>query len=422
VRADVGPLGVEADGSLIGSPSISADGTRVAFASLASNLVPGDSGEWIDVFVHDRLTGSTKRITAAADGAEGDGSSFSPAISADGRYVAFDSYAANLSLGDTNGASDVFLHDLFSGSTVRVSSTIPGGPPAGHSEFPSISSDGRYVAFESTAPDLVVHDSNGFGDVFVWDRMTGRTRRVSLNSAPAGISGQAELGSGLPSISADGSVVAFVSADANYRHDVYIRDLRHGRTTRASIGTHGQESHADASAPVLSADGRHVAFHVAWPLVPEDADWTRDVYVRDLDRKLTVLASTPAQAGADGDAPSYNPVLSADGGYVAFTSFAPLVPGDLNQVQEVYLREMVTGRLSRVAVNVAGTPASGSSYGAAITADARTIAFGSSAANLVPFDNNHADDVFVSPIHLAIPDMADAAQGARSLELFKSLS
>lgn len=409
VRADVGPLGAQADGSIIGTPSISADGHRIAFASMASNLVPDDSGEWIDVFVHDRLSGSTRRISSGTDGSESDGASFSPSISADGRYVAFDSYAGNLSAGDTNGTSDVFLHDLLSDRTVRVSSTTTGGSAAGHSEFPSISGNGRYIAFDSTAPDIVAGDTNGFGDVFVWDRLTDLTVRVSLQSGTSGKSGeQGDLGSGLPSISADGFTVAFVSAaalvsdDRNHRHDIYVRDLRKGTTTRVSVGIGGRQSHADAGAPALSADGHHVAFHVAWPLVPEDKDWTRDVYVHDLSRGVSVLVSAPTAPIADGDAPSYNPALSADGRYVAFTSFAPLVPNDRNQVQEVYLREMASGHLHRLAVNVAGIPASDSSYGPAMTPDGRTIAFGSSAANLVPFDTNDVDDVFVRAIPLSL--------------------
>jgi len=206
-------------------PSISADGRYVAFFSHASNLVPGDTNGKADVFVHDRVTGQTTRVSVASDGTEGNGYSWFPSISADGRYVAFESIASNLVPGDTNGVSDVFVHDRLTGQTTRVSVASDGTQGHSASDHPSISADGRYVAFESFASNLVPGDTNGKRDVFVHDRLTGQTARVSV--ASDGTQGNGD--SIYPSISADGRYVAFVSGasnlvpgDANGNIDVFI--------------------------------------------------------------------------------------------------------------------------------------------------------------------------------------------------------
>ena len=163
-------------------PSISADGRYVVFESAADNLVPGDTNDHSDVFVHDRQTGETSRVSVASDGTEGNGQSDEPSISADGRYVAFASEASNLVPGDTNHNYDILLHDRQTGETVRVSVASDGTEGNGHSIEPSISSDGQYVAFTSWASNLVPGDTNDAWDVFVHDRETGETVRVSLAS------------------------------------------------------------------------------------------------------------------------------------------------------------------------------------------------------------------------------------------------
>ena len=164
-------------------PSISADGRYVAFYSYASNLVSGDTNGVYDVFVHDRQSGQTTRVSVASDGAQGNnGSYYDPSISADGRYVAFDSSASNLVSGDTNGARDVFVHDRQGGGTTRVSVASDGAQGGTGSWNPSISADGRYVAFYSGASNLVSGDTNGTDDVFVHDGQTGQTTRISVAS------------------------------------------------------------------------------------------------------------------------------------------------------------------------------------------------------------------------------------------------
>ncbi len=324
-RVNVSSDGDEADEDSF-CPSISADGRYVAFMSYAGNLVPGDwnrtedyRGE--DVFVHDRQTGQTTRVSVASDGTEGwpgadsDEWEWYPPwcqISANGRYVAFSSFASNLVGDDTNGGvywgcSDVFVHDRVQHETTRVSVTSLGGQANYDSCEPSISGDGRYVAFSSSASNLVQGDSNGKADVFVHDRVTGETRRVSV--ASEGSQGNGD--STTPAVSADGQWVAFVSkannlvsGDTNdspddpyyYGVDVFVHGLVGAQTTRASVSSYGAEGNRNSFSPCISADGRCVAFaSEAWNLVAGDSNWCCDVFLHDR------LASPPVPGDLDGD-------------------------------------------------------------------------------------------------------------------------
>jgi Tol biopolymer transport system component len=405
VRANLGPQEVQANENIIDRPAISADGRYVAFASAADNLVEGDTAGWIDIFVRDQLTRRTVRVNVAPTGAQADGASFAPSISADGRYVAYDSYATNLAPADDNGAADVFLHDSLTATTRLVSTGRTGGAAAGDSTTPSVSANGRYVAYDSTAADLVAGDTNGFGDVFVWDAVRGVTVRASVGTAGDGTSVQGDAGSGFASLSADGSRVAFTSAaenlaggDTNGAHDIYVRDLTSGVTELVSLAVDGKQGNANADAPALSAAGTHVAFEAAARLSPQDRDRSIDVYVRDLLAGTTTLvsgATTPTPAGTQRGI-SYGPAISANGRYVSFTSFADdLVPADRNRFQEAYLRDMLTGTVSRIAVNRDGVPGTAASYGTALSPDGAHLAFCSAAPNLVAGDSNNAHDAFV---------------------------
>jgi Tol biopolymer transport system component len=207
---------------------VSADGRYVALASSASNLVTGDTNESTDVFVHDRATGETVRVSVASDGSQADAGSTDGSLSADGRYVIFNSSAANLVAGDTNLVADVFVHDRVSGETVRVSVASDGSEPNGRSGGSAVSADGRYVAFQSTASNLVPNDTNGsVDDVFVHDRATGETRLVNVSDA--GMQATGSLNSLLSDMSADGRYVVFASAagnlvpgDTNNATDIFI--------------------------------------------------------------------------------------------------------------------------------------------------------------------------------------------------------
>jgi hypothetical protein len=226
-RLSVDSNGAEGIGGDSNTPSISADGFYVAFTSNTNNLVAGDTNDTWDIFVHDMTTGATKRVSVDSSGAEGNAGSYNQSISADGRYVAFDSGASNLVSGDTNGVGDIFLRDTMTNTTTRVSLDSSGIQGNSTSDRTSISSDGHYVAFRSNASNLVVGDTNGKWDIFVRDTWANTTTRVSLHSSGA----QGNAGSDYPSISADGSFVTFdsyasnlVAGDTNDSWDIFVRD------------------------------------------------------------------------------------------------------------------------------------------------------------------------------------------------------
>jgi Tol biopolymer transport system component len=383
---------------------LSADGRFVAFHSGATNLVPGDTnGAW-DVFVRDLWTGITERVSLASDGSQGEADSWVGSISGNGRFVAFQSDAPNLVPGDTNGRPDAFVRDRRTGTTQRVSVASGGAQATGDSGAPAISADGRYVVFQSNASDLVAGDTNGHWDVFVHDLQTGTTVRVSVDSTGA----QANSASTAPSISGDGRTVAFWSAatnlvpgDTNGRDDAFVRDLQAATTERVSVAAGGVQvsTHQFAGPPSsLSPDGRFVAFRsAASDLVPGDTNEFDDVFVRDRVGGTTERASV-SSSGAQGNSNSENPSISADGRYVAFWSPSTnLVPGDVAGYTDIFVRDRQRGLTERVSVTSSGAHADGTSFssGASISADGRWVAFWSGASNLGAGDTNQFADVFV---------------------------
>jgi Tol biopolymer transport system component len=401
-RASVSSSG-EQGNDLSGSPSISADGRFVAFSSYASNLVPGDTNGDLDVFVRDRELGTTERVSLSPIGDQGDGDSYYPSISADGRFVAFQSSASSLVPGDTNGVVDVFVRDRQLGTTERVSVSSSGGQGNNESGYPSISADGRFVAFQSYASNLVPGDTNGRADVFVRDRQLETTERVSLSSS--GEQGNSE--SWYLSISADGRFVAFQSSasnlvpgDTNVDHDVFVRDRQLGTTGRVSVSSSGEQGNYAASRyPSISADGRFVAFSSYAPnLVPGDTNGTHDVFVRDRELGTTERVSL-SSSGEQGNSQSWDPSISADGRFVAFFSWASnLVPGDTNGYLDAFVRDRELGTTERVSLSSSGEQGndiSGWFYALSVSANGRFVAFRSDASNLVAGDTNGYRDVFV---------------------------
>lgn len=343
-RVSVGPGGQESNG-YSGSARISADGRYVVFLSGASNLVASDTNNAVDVFVHDTQASVTTRVSVGPGGLEATGTSYAPSISADGRYVAFHSSATNLVTGDTNNSWDVFVHDRQTGVTSRVSLSNTGAQATNHCAAPSISADGRYVAFHSNATNLVTGDTNGVWDIFVRDTLLGTTRRVSVNSAGIACNGNCADAS----ISADGSVVAFTSAatnlvgvDTNARDDIFVHYLNTGVTLRASVGAAGLEGTGASKLGRISGDGRSVAFQSqSENLDPADVNAEWDVYVRDLALATTALVSVGASGQTNGSL-SMTPSISHDGRRVAFESYADdLVAGDINNTSDIFVGERV---------------------------------------------------------------------------------
>jgi extracellular elastinolytic metalloproteinase len=386
------------------SESISGDGRLVAFASRASDLVVGDTNQSVDVFVRDREAGTTERISVDSHGAQAASGGASPAISADGRFVAFSSDSPDLVPADTNGIADVFVRDREAGTTERVSVGIAGKQGNRASRLPAISADGRFVAFESAASNLVPGDDNGVVDVFVRDREAGTTERVSIDSSGQEGNGRSDSAA----ISGNGEVVAFQSAasnlvagDADGTQDIFVRDREAGTTEAVSDDASGNPA-GGVLAPALGADGRFVAFTSSFSgFVPNDTNGALDVFVRDRATGKIERASVSSSGEQAGTAGARLPGISADGRRVTFRSGAAnLVPGDTNAAEDVFLHDRFTGQTERASLDSAGGQANGRSLqdslrGPATSADGRYVAFDSSATNLVPNDTNGSTDIFV---------------------------
>jgi Tol biopolymer transport system component len=281
-RVSVDIDGGDPDGESL-DPAITADGRYIAFASDASDLVPGDGNHSFDVFVRDMVAGTTTRVSVDTTGGDPNGGSFEPAISPTGRYIAFASDASDLVPGDGNHSFDVFVRDMVAGTTTRVSVDTTGGDSDGASVTPAISADGRYIAFGSSASDLVQED-HGATDMFVRDTVADTTTRVTVDTA----GGDPDRFSYDPTISADGRYVAFrsfasdlVPGDGNDGPDIFVRDLVADTTTRVSVDTAGGDPNGGSYEAAISADGRYIAFESgASDLVPGDGDGLHDVFVR----------------------------------------------------------------------------------------------------------------------------------------------
>ena len=382
-------------------PAISADGRFVAFYSYASNLVNGDTNGFEDIFVHDRQTGSTSRVSISSDGDQANNWSDYPTLSADGRFVAFRSNASNLVAGDTNNAGEVFVHDRQTGSTNRVAVNSTGDQGNNSSDSPRLSADGRYVAFSSPASNLVSGDTNNVSDVFVHDRQTGVTTLVSVSSTGE----KGNFWSDYPTLSADGRFVVFMSGSTNlvtgdsngYVADVFVHDRQTGVTSRISESSAGDQGNGSSDGPTLSADGHFVAFQsAASNLVTGDTNGHRDIFIQD--RQTGVISRVSVSSvGTQASGESWHPSISADGRFVAFVSQAvDLVTEDENgDFADVFIHDRQTGTTMLVSVSSTGEQGNCLSDTPTISADGRTVAFFSRADNLIIGDMNEAYDIFV---------------------------
>lgn len=397
-RASVDSLGDEAKGPST-EADIAAGGRYVAFTSAADNLVENDLNQMPDVFVHDLVTGETTRVSIASDGLQANGPSGAPSISADGRFVAFYSEADNLVGDDDNGEGDVFVRDRETKETFRVSVSSGGGEGTGKSSEPAISDDGRFVAFRSAAPNLVASDLNDADDVFVHSLETHATILASVGNN--GVQGNAA--SEHPAISADGGIVAFlsysrylVSGDTNGKPDIFVRDLDAMTTTRASVSSEGVQANKASYHVSISGDGNLVAFDSsAENLTPGDTNEKIDIFVRDLAASVTTRVSVN-NAGEQADDDSFQPRISANGRFVAFWSNANnLVPGGASNSPHVFLADLAPQSVARVSVNESGDPANDFSLNPSVSGDGSLVAYESFALNLVPDDKNVTWDIFV---------------------------
>ena len=376
--------------------SMSSTGRYVAFETTADDLVQNDSNGDQDVFVRDRIRGVTTRASVSTSGQQGNGVSLEGAISGDGRYVAFTSTSTNLVAGDTNRYTDVFVRDLKNRSTRRVSVSTSGRQAQGFSAAPSISADGRYVAFTSAAANLTTGDRNGSEDVFVRDLRKQTTSRVSIPRRGAQFAGPSAHGV----ISDSGRYVAFIANPNDPDNfDVFLRD-RKAKTTRwVSPGLGGKLLNGAIGPISISGNGRYVGYTSdASNIVKGDSNGQWDAFVFDARTAKTRRVSI-GTGGTQSNAFSDRVSLSRTGRYVGFASEASnLVPGDTNGVGDAFVRDLTTGLTRRISTSAGqqGNYSSGPTYApqVALSDDGHHAAFVSEADNLAVNDTNDATDVF----------------------------
>ena len=399
-------------------PSTSADGGLVAFASTASNLVPGDSNGWSDVFVKDTVSGAIERVSVASDGTQGDGLSYQPAISGDGRWVVFSSIATNLVAVDSNPLFDVYLHDRTTGTTTLVSRDGFGGQLSGGSaDQPDVSEDGSAVAFRW-------NPIGGTDQILRHDVASGVSETVSR-----GVNAQLEFEVGPadsrdPAISADGTLVSFqslstfpplTSPGTSTSWNIFVAmeiEIPISGTDGwgALTVTTGNDSstrpdvEGTALDPVAGTWTGAVVFEsVATDLGVADPNGVKDVFLHrsfGSTASLELVSVDVADGAANGA--SRTASVSADYRWVGFASSATdLVSGDANGVDDVFVRDRTEGRTIRVSASQLGAEASGASRSPWLSADGRYVAFTTDATDIVGGDTNARSDVVLR--HVVTP-------------------
>ncbi|MBK8100680.1 MAG: PD40 domain-containing protein [Planctomycetes bacterium] len=399
-RDGVSSTGSQPIGTAATAPVLSQDARFVAFHSAAANLVPNDTNGVNDVFVRDRLAGVTTRVSQGAGGVQSNGGSQVARITPDGRFVAFQSSGSNLVANDTNGVPDIFVHDRLTGVTSIASLGSSGQQATATSSHCSISDDGRFVAFQNQDYYFVAGNNCVATNVYVRDRLLAQTWLVNVGPqqgqqfnprANAQISGNGQY------VVFDSPAPDIVPNDTNAFADVFVYRLATGAVSRVSVSSAGTQANQQSSAGRLSADARYVTFRgYASNLVAGDTNGAADVFVHD-----RVLASTTrvsvSSAGVQANSENGNPVISGDGRFVAFWSVGTnLVPGDTNNTFDCFLHDRMLGATQRINVSPTGAQASGQAIDAELSADGNHVAFSSAATDLIVPDGNGAvGDVFL---------------------------
>jgi len=378
---------------------ISADGTSVVFYGDASNLVPGDTNGVRDVFHKDLASGSIVRVSVGSGGApQGNGPSQNPDVNQAGDVVVFESFSSNLVPGDTNFQGDVFWHRVPSATTVLLSISSASVQGNGYSAYPSCDDSGNLVAFDSDATNLVTGDTNGLKDVYLRDRVAGLTERISLTALGVEPNGDCWQ----PAVSPDGRWVAFnsdatnlVPGDTNGVGDVFLKNRLTGALTRVSVGTGGVQGNGQSRDVSLSFDALEISFG------SESNNWVAgttslfDVYVHERLAGTTALASRHSN-GTPGNNACFQSGIARNGRWVAFASYASnLVQTDTNGTSDVFLHDRTTGSTVRVSTGPGGVEANGfcGSLGS-LSDDGTRVAYESDATNLIVGDVNGQRDVF----------------------------
>ena len=364
---------------------LSADGRYATFSSNDGDLVPGDNNDAFDVFRRDLVRGVTVRVSVPVSGrtstdTSGGQGSRAPSISADGRFVAFTSASTNLTAATASGGPHLYVRDMQLGKTVLVDVTPSGAPSNGYPQNPSISADGTRVAFTSYAPDLVSGDTNDRTDVFVRDLTAGTTRRV--NVTPAGKQSTDDIYD--VSISGDGRYVAFSSASplgtgtSNGSKQIFVRDLQANTLKAVSRSAGGALGNDDSFGPTLSGDGSRITFTTQASNLTSPARTGGGALLRDLTTgKTTLLDVTPA--GTASSSPAFSPVLSSNGKAAVFYSAATdLTADDTNGKVDLFERDLSTGTTTLVSLSPRGDQlptGAQTTVPAALSADGGTVVF-----------------------------------------------
>lgn len=408
---DTNAQGVPAVGGAGAHPS-SQSGRFVVFTSAATNLSPVSSRSTLQVYVKDRLTGEVDCVSVNNLGVAGNGPSSHPTITENGRYVAFASEATNLVANDANDASDVFVFDRFNRTLQCVSLTSTGMTASAASEYPSISPEGKSIVFQSSAGNLVLGDTNGVADLFVRERMNGSIVLASVN--PGG--GPANGASSNGVLSASGRFLAFqseatnlVPGDNNRVSDVFVRDLVMSRTIRVSVDSSGRQGNGSATAPTISGDGRLIAYTYSGDgFFPGETRDSPDVLLYDRTSGLCEAVSLRA----DGTEPSSGasaPSISKDGRFIAFYSASgDLVPGDTNGQADVFVRDRGTGRTELVSLGQLGNQGDGDSFDPQMVPNGQAVLFSSLAQNLVDIPTSAEADAFILDYNAAPVAQSDS--------------
>lgn len=396
-RVNVTSDELQADGNMFDpdDAQISADGSVVVFRSRAGNLVPGDTNGVADIFVRDRFAGTTRRVSVGPGGVQANGDSRACAISGNGRYVVYESFASNLVASDTNGGRDVFRHDLVTGTTVKVSVNSAG--VAGNMESfgdarPGVSYDGQVVVFSSVATNFVT-GASGF-QVYCRDFTAGTTTLISRNAAGT------PLGGGGGAVSANGNVVTFIAwgtaaGVTNGVQNVFTFDRISGQLARVTMGLNGAQPNDGSYQPALSEDGRYVLFvSTASNLIPGDTSGSQNTFRFD--------RSTGTLVRVDGNGTSTNgsASMSGDGRYVVYScTNVPFSSPLYLPLCNVWVKDMDTGTFRQVSLTSTGAQPNGQSTTPWLSSNGRFVSFTSTANNLVPGDTNNSDPTNNSDAH-----------------------
>jgi ribosomal protein L14 len=397
-RVSVSSRGRQANNNS-GAPRTAGSGRFVVFESNASNLVKNDTNGVSDIFLRDRARKRTIRISVGGQHRQANGESHTANLSPNGRYVVFESYATNLVKGDTNGTWDVFLRDVAKKKTYRISVNSAGTQGNGASADPVVSADGRYVDFESSASNLIPNDSNGaVTDVFERDRSTHKTILVSVSTTGKHGNGS----SSDPRMSTTGRYIVFESRATNFvkgdtagETDIMFRDMSTHKTTRVSVNSNEHQGNAGSYSARVTPDGRFVVFEsFSSNLAGTDNNHAADVFLRDRAAGKTYRISVSSNE-RPGNGYSSDPSISANGRFVAFESAATNFTGhDANAHVDAFIRDRATGTTRCLSLTRSGRTGNAASSDPTLSADGKTVVFESWASNLVKRDTNGHKDVF----------------------------